>query len=605
MTILLPEYDSFLERVEVGLSKSVDLSKIPEWIVKNTRDPRNKRLRWSFKDHEFQMDIVSEAAAHVVVRKCSQVGLSECSVRLTLAIIYMRDLTGIYVLPTKAFVNKFSVDRIDTVVDNSPTLSARKSKDTYNINLKRIGDASLYVAGSFSPADAISVPAQFLVRDEYDFCKQSVLTNFDSRLGHNKQGEDFRRDFSTPTVANFGIDRLFQRGDQRYFAVKHDLCGKWVVTNFMDHVVVPGFDGTPRDLEKYHLADPSVNPDGAYLMCPDCRRPISQANLVDASKRRWVAKHDGRDIHSYQVQPYDVAAINPPSRTIKQLEDYALKKDWVNFKVGEVHEDSESAFSPEAVHLFRNGPPLTWVEGTSMRTRCYIGIDVGAISWIVIGMKFGGKLRVVHIEQVICRGTDDALFERVVAIFAALGPAFCVVDSMPDFNTADKITRKFPDRALACEYADKLSSPLVTLDVKEERRVVRAHRDKRFDLLVKLYNTGAIEWANDLKDIHIMAKHVQGMKKMRRLDEDSAASSTDETGMAMHWEKTDDDHYLHALNYMHIAADLAGTIAISDKPPVLPVAGKVRVRTATDEEDRKNERQNQRRTLVVSGKFRR
>src|SRR5574343_823786 len=246
--LILPEYENFLERVETGLSKKLDLTKIPEWICKNTKDPRNKRLRWSFADHEFQIGILSEAAAHVVVRKCSQVGLSEASVRLTLAVCYMRDLTGIYVLPTKAFVQKFSPDRIDRVVDNSPTLSSHKSKEHYNVGLKRIGDMSLYVVGSFSPGDAISVPAQFLVRDEYDFCKQSVLTTFDSRLGHNKEGEDFRRDFSTPTVAGYGIDKLFQEGDQRYYAVHHDACGKWVVTNFMDHVVVPGFSGTPRDL---------------------------------------------------------------------------------------------------------------------------------------------------------------------------------------------------------------------------------------------------------------------------------------------------------------------------------------------------------------------
>lgn len=602
MSILLPEYENFLERVEVGLTKSLDLTKIPEWIVKNTKDPRNKRLRWSFRDHEFQIGILSEAAAHVVVRKCSQVGLSEVSVRLALAVGFMRDFTVIYVLPTKGFVNKFSTDRIDKVVDNSPTLSSNKSKDTYSIGLKHIGDMSMYVVGSFSPGDAISVPAQFLVRDEYDFCKQSVLTTFDSRLGHNKEGEDFRRDFSTPTVANFGIDRLFQRGDQRYYAVRHDACGKWVITNFMDDVVVPGFDSTPRDLERYHLADPSVRADEAYLRCPDCRRPISISNLSDPQKRMWVPKHDGRSIHSYQVSPYDVPAINPPSRTIKQLDDYALKKDWVNFKVGDVHEDNESAFNPEAVNMFRNGPALEIVQGVAMRTRCFIGIDVGAVSWIVIGMKIGGKIRVVHLEQVMCRGSDDALYNRICELFAMLGPAFCVIDSMPDFNTSDKVTRKFTGRALACEYADKLSSPLVTVDIKEERRVVRAHRDKRFDLLVRDYNSGAIEWASNLKDVAIMAKHVQGMKKMRRLDEDSAASSLDDAGMAMHWEKTDDDHYLHALNYMHLAAELQGSIGVLDKPPVLPVAGKVRIRDANEEEEKR--KQKLAKTRVSIGRFR-
>lgn len=73
----------------------------PQWICKNTRDPRSKRLRWSFADHEFQIGILSEAAAHVVVRKCSPRWVCiRAESRLTLAVCYMRDLTGIYVLPT-------------------------------------------------------------------------------------------------------------------------------------------------------------------------------------------------------------------------------------------------------------------------------------------------------------------------------------------------------------------------------------------------------------------------------------------------------------------------------------------------------------------------
>lgn len=583
--LILPEYDNFLERVETGLSKKLDLTKIPEWICKNTRDPRNKRLRWSFADHEFQMGILSEAAAHVVVRKCSQVGLSEASVRLTLAVCYMRDLTGIYVLPTKAFVQKFSPDRIDRVVDNSPTLSTHKSKEHYNVGLKRIGDMSLYVVGSFSPGDAISVPAQFLVRDEYDFCKQSVLTTFDSRLGHNKEGEDFRRDFSTPTVAGYGIDKLFQEGDQRYYAVRHDACGKWVVTNFMDHVVVPGFSGTPRDLEKYHLADPLVRVEETYLCCPQCKKPISLANLVDPAKRSWVATYENRDIHSYQVAPYDVAAINHPARTIRQLKNYALKKDWVNFKVGDVHEDSESAFDPQAVFKYRNGEVLTWTLGVIMRTGCFLGVDVGAISWIIAGIKMNGKLRVVHAEQVLCRGGDDVLFLRVCELMDNIGPAFGVIDAGPDFNTADKLTRKYPTKFLACEYADKLSSPMVTLDVKEERRVVRAHRDKRFDLLVRDCNSGAIEWA-PVKDASIISEHLKGMKKMRQLDEDSAASSIEDASeSAMHWVKCGEDHYLHALNYCHMAAELKGSIGLSDQPGCLPLPGKVRIDDGSKQED--------------------
>lgn len=601
---LLPEYENFLERIEVGLSKSIDLAKVPEWIVKNTKDPRNKRLRWSFAEHEFQIGILSDQAAEIAVRKCSQVGLSEVSVRLTLAVGFMRDFTCMYVLPTKGFASNFSKDRVDPVVDNSPTLSGAKHKDAYAVNLKKIGDMSLYIVGSFSAADAISVPAQFLVRDEYDFGKQSVLTAFDSRLGHSKEGEDFRRDFSTPTVLNFGIDRKFRAGHQAYYGVKHDRCGKWVVPNFMEDVVVPGFDGTARDLERYHLADKAVRAEDSYLSCPGCKCEISIANLADPAKRMWIAKHPDRDVHSYQVQPFDVPTINRPARTIKQIEGYALKKDWVNFKVGDVFEDAESAFNPQAVYTYMNGPALRWDPNEKMRTGCYIGIDVGAISWIVVAMKINGKLRVVHLEQVLCRGVADALFIRVCKICDALGFAFGVIDSMPDFNTAEKLTLRYPGRFLACEYAEQLSSPLVTLDVKEERRVVRAHRDKRFDLLVRDYNSGAIEWTQQ-KDLPIMSAHVQGMKKMRRMDEESASMSVEDA--VEHWEKTgDDDHYLHALNYCHMAHELKGSIGIMDKPPGLPMAGTVRMKKGEDDKEIQRKREEvTRRVLYVGSKTRR
>lgn len=599
---LLPEYENFLERLEVGLSKNLDLSKVPEWIIKNTRDPRNKRLRWSFAEHEFQIGIIADQAAEIAVRKCSQVGLSEISARMTLAVGYMRDFTCMYVLPTKGFASNFSKDRIDSVVDNSPVLSSAKHKDAYAVNLKKIGDMSLYVVGSFSAHDAISVPAQFLVRDEYDFGKQSVLTAFDSRLGHSKEGEDFRRDFSTPTVLNFGIDRKFRAGHQAYYAVKHDKCGQWVVPVFMDDVVVPGFDGTPRDLERYHLADDAVRADDSYLQCPHCRREITIENLADPVKRAWVAKYPEREIHSYQVQPFDVPTINRPARTIKQIAGYSLKRDWVNYKVGDVYEDAESAFNPQSINTYRNGQALIWEIGAKLRTGCFLGIDVGAISWIVVLMKIGAKLRAVHLEQVMCRGVADALFLRVCSLMDDLGPAFAVIDSMPDFNTADKLTMKYPGRFLACEYAHQLSSPLVTLEVKAERRVVRAHHDKRFDLLVRDFNSGVIEWAS-LKDLPIMQAHVQGMKKLRRMDEDSASASTEDS--VEHWEKTgDDDHYLHALNYAHMAAELRGSIVVQDKDPCLPMARRVRVGKDSEEERAKLQRmKNSRRVLHVSSKM--
>lgn len=593
------DYEGFLERIETGLSKTVDLTKVPDWIIKNTRHPANKNLRWNFHEHEFQLGIVSDASPWVVVRKCSQVGLSEIAVRLTLAICYMRDFTGMYVLPTRGFARKFSIDRVDKVVDNAPVLRDRKNRDAYSVFLKQIGDMTLYLCGSYSDDDAISVPAQFLVRDEYDFCKQSVLSKFDSRLGHNKEGEDFRRDFSTPTVAGFGIDNKFNDGSQQFYAVRHDACGKWVVPEFLNDVRIPGLEGTARDLEKYHLQDDSIRINEAFICCPGCRRPINPANMADPSKRMWVGKRENRDISSYQVQPFDVITINPVARTLKQLSGYALKKDWVNFKVGDVYEDDASSFNPTMIERYHKAQYLLWQEGERLRTGIRFGVDVGAISYILGGMPGPmGRMIVVYAEAVLCRGQEDALFKRVCVLADTLGFGMGVIDAMPDFNTSSKLCLRYPNKFLACEYTESMPSPLMTLAVHEERKVVKAHRDKRFDLLARDYSNGTIEWAlTDGQEKEAIKRHVQGMKKVRQMSEDAADMGDD---MPEHWEKIGgDDHYLHALNYLHIANELQGTVGITDeKPPCLPMPGRTRVgRKGLEQEEAKTEQQ--RRSVVM------
>lgn len=577
MSNLIPEYEVFLDRIETGLSKTLDMDRVPEWIIKNTRHPRNKRLRWSFAEHEFQIGIVSDAAPQVVVRKVSQVGLSEVSARLALGVGFMRDFTVMYVLPNKGFARKFSLDRIDPIVNNSPVLSSRKSREAYSASLKRIGDMSMYVIGSYNPDDAISVPAQYLVRDEYDFGNQAVLSMFDSRLGHSKEGEDFTRDFSTPTVAGYGIDGKYQAGDQRYYAVKHDKCGSWVVPIFLDDVIIPGFDGTARSFEKFHMQDSGVRVDDAYVRCPGCNHPITVENLATPEKRMWVAKYEGRDIHSYQVQSFDVPTINTPSRTMKQLANYALKRDWVNFKVGDVYEDAESAFNPSTVEAYMASPALnlTMADGNRQHLNCFIGVDVGKTSWIMIGLKLAGKLRVVHIESVNCVESDDALFNRVSYLADTLGMAFGVIDSMPDFATASKLCRKYAGRFLACEYINKLPSPMMTMRVDEERHVLKAHRNKRFDMLVKDFHSGQIEWT-DSPELPTVKRHLQGMKKIRKADEESDGGDLENEAIEM-WECVGEDHYLHTLNYLHMAAELEGSVSRDQIAGCLPLPRAVRI----------------------------
>ena len=580
-----PEHEVFFSRIQQGLSKSADLSKLPEWISKNTRNPRKKEFRWSFAEHEFQIDIARDATPDVAIRKCSQVGLSELSVRIALGIGFMRDLTVIYVLPTSKFASKFSKGRIDPVVNASPTLSPRKSKTSYSVDLKQIGDMIFYVAGASSSADAISIPAQLLVRDEYDFGNQAVLSNFDSRLGHNKDGDSFTRDFSTPTVAKFGIDKKFLAGHQAWYGVRHDRCGQIVVPKFLEDVCIPGFDGVAKDFEKYQLDDPRYDVTHAFVRCPHCRHEITIQNLADPAKRMWIAQFPDRHSHSYQVQPFDVPTINSPGRTLRQMEKYSLRRDWINFKVGEVYEDSGNSFNPALVDTYSCGKGIEPHPTELQSIGAVIGVDVGMVSWVVVGKRVNGQFRILYLEKIL-GGVEnpDGLYLRVKFLMSAFSARMGVMDSMPDFNTASRLCVELTGRFFACEYAEKLQTELDTITLKEDKLVVRVHRNKRFDLLVSAYSKGEIRWC-DSPELATVKEHLQGLKKTRSAGESEESAETLEQA-AETWQKIGEDHYLHALNYCYIADELLGKLSASENPPCLPLPTKVSMGKRPEEDYR-------------------
>ena len=342
---------SFIDRVRAGMSTGVNLSHMSRWICNNTRHPKDVTKHWSFDEHEFQLDIVNDSANDMVVKKCSQVGLSEVAVRSTLGMIDVNpNSTAIYTLPTGGFATNFVKSRFDPVIDSSPELRLKVDPDTDNTSLKKIGGSFLYIRGTFTQTAAISVPADILVHDEVDFSDQTTLTSFTSRLGHVKEEDIIRRRFSTPTVSGFGVSLLFEQSTQNWYAVKCSHCETWQIPLFERDVVIPGFDGNVlKDLEKEDLTDPRYQFDHAYLECPKCKQELSVANLANPERRQWVAARPGHARSGYQVQPFDVPTINPVSRTLRALDDFDRKADWVNFKVGRDFQDSETSFIAEAV----------------------------------------------------------------------------------------------------------------------------------------------------------------------------------------------------------------------------------------------------------------
>jgi len=567
------DVSSYLERIKTGVSSAVDMKQLTKWVLNNTAHPKIDGSKWSFKDHEYQQEIMNNAAAHLVCRKCSQVGVSEMILRLVLGLVGMLpNHTAIYTLPTSGFSSKFSKTRIDPVILRSKALKELLDPNIDNVELKKIGTSFLYLLGTYTQSGAISIPADILVHDEVDFSDPQALTTFASRLGHAENG-GIKRQFSTPTVEGFGISSLFSGSTQAHYGVICDSCNETVFPNFMEHVIVPGMEEPMVDFSKEDLDHNGYDIAGAWLSCPECRNRITEDNLADPDKRRWVHKYPDRDVHGYQIFPYDVIKYNPIAYTLKSIKDYEIRSDWVNFKVGLPDEDATNSFSQEVMDNHTTGKFVLPTVGAA--TGCVAGIDIGKVSWILIGKPVGKVLNVIYAEQ-IKQNSEGYLLNRVLELCGYFGVRRGVMDAGPEYSVSSAFVASGTMNKYFANYyvRNKTTSSLSHIQVDEEEGILKTARSVSFDLLVKRVNSGRVVFPQ-CKESRIIKQHLRCLKRVKGFD-----SVNEQT---VRWMTTGDDHYGQALNYLNIAATLLDIKLSSSVVGSLPLMSKLRLTAFKDE----------------------
>jgi len=74
-------FAGLLDQVETAVTSAGGLRNAAEWICKNTRDPGNVNLKFSLRGHEYQRAILNDTSPYVAIRKATQIGASELSIR--------------------------------------------------------------------------------------------------------------------------------------------------------------------------------------------------------------------------------------------------------------------------------------------------------------------------------------------------------------------------------------------------------------------------------------------------------------------------------------------------------------------------------------------
>lgn len=571
---------NIVSRLKLTVDTNSALSNISEWLCSYTKFDAD--TFYSFKDHEFQIEIVNDINARGCVQKCSQVGATEFTVRKSLAITAISvNTNSIFGMPTSKMVSKTSTSRIKPIIAASPMLYQMQNRDAKGSELLGLGSSFLHLAGTTGAATgAISVPAKYVDIDELDFCDQEVVELFESRLKHAPEDVYGRKGhlwyYSTPTVEDYGINLKFKGSNQKHYQVNCSCCesmseslssvvsedapevvSSWFEPDYFRDLVIPGYEGKLIDLTPEMIESGEVNVTGSFMRCPKCMSDVWD-DLCDPKRRKWVARFPEKIMSGYQIHPWDAPKVNSIQSIFMAMLTYKKNiANYYNFIIGLPFSDKNNSF---LLAPFESGVYSRWVvkklEGDL--SRYCIGVDVGRTAHIAVGKKdSSGKLHVVYLEQ-FKSSKEELLGERIVQISNLFKARSHVIDAMPDFSAPQYVSKKFQSKiVLACEYTkSKPKGKMSNVTVDAEKNLISAYRTGVLTDYLHLHNSGDVLYPNSHEataikhEIEEIKMNLKNLKKVIKQDNEGVDAEV--------FVKLGPDHYGHAISYLNMACDALG-----------------------------------------------
>jgi hypothetical protein len=415
--------------------------------------PFQRELYEAFGDRDLEtVDII----------KSAQCGISALGISMAL---YAGDVWGAnvaYVLPRDGDLATFSDMRLKPAIDGSAYLRTRMSS-TDNKKLKQIGTAFIFFRHSQSETEAISVPVDLLIFDEYDRLNKAHLGTFERRLDSPKSLKLQRR-FSNPSYPDAGIDALFKLTDRRRWLIRCPSCGKERPISW------EAKDGG-------HFVDE----ERALRVCGKCKRELP---IEAISGGRWVAERPKVDARGYHISKLIV-----PNQDIRALVRDHRKTDesamavHFNFDLGLPFSPAGGSLSRERILACRRDytPP----DGYAGDWWVTAGVDVGSVLHVRISRWHPKSAKAYPLFL----GTIKS-FEELADLWDRYGVNFGLIDWQPEERSVRGFVAKYPGRALPVKWSGEAQAEDLIEREKTDQQdeIIVARRTLACDRLVDAIN---------------------------------------------------------------------------------------------------------------------
>ncbi len=391
------------------------------WVMMNEIQTENQRPI-EFEKHRFLIDIFTDDAPNITLKKSAQCGGSVCFILKAAHTCKYRRENVIYVLPTQNIVKDFVQPKVDPLLTGNPIIAQMITKDS--VTLKQIGDRFLYFKGSSSEREAIAISGDTLILDELDrMIDMQVVNTYDSRLQASDHPRRWR--LSNPSGIGYGIDALYNDSDARHWFVTCAFCTwEWFIS-------------MEPDDDKRHFIDI----ESQSFKCGKCGHTITDAMRQNG---RWVQKFPSREPHGYWLSQVMVPYVS--AKRIIEQRDESNEQFFRNFVLGEAYTPSDLVVNRETI-LRACAPSQTTPVSVAM------GVDQKAAELQWVAMSPNGVFahgRVKSWEEI----------EHLMLTWQAT----VVTDAMPYPTMPKKLAEKYPERFYMAWFKDSKGMDIIRWD---------------------------------------------------------------------------------------------------------------------------------------------
>lgn len=537
-----PEVANHLNRIWTSIHNSYDLSSSPEYMERHTY---LGGARFSFKNHEYLRDILSDTSRTLYCQKCAQVGLTEAQIRYALALARMIPyLSVIMTWPSATDATRMAFTRVDPVIDASPDL--KKRIRISNAGYKQIDNSLVYLKGTLGETSAISTAADVLIHDEVDRSDEEKLGQYRSRLRHSRYR--IIREFGTPTYPGVGINLRMQSAKRKHQMWKCSHCNHQFLPDYEKDVDIPGWGDRPKE-EMTKAALITLDWSNTVLRCPRCKG-IPSADLI---YRQWVVENNDSnfDAVGYFVTPFCAPQLMPPPRLVEESTEYKTYTEFQNQCLGLVSTEGYGGISADLIReLVRRDLELK-PEYHAM------GVDMGAWCHFTIGRQcyVNNRIEVVWRERVPLVNFREAKqqFQEKYAIASTVMDAYPYSETVMQLQTFDK-------NLYAAIYSAHKDVEVFRLKSRDEcakegklpLNTLEINRNPAFEeLFAKLVRKEIVfRYQDDELETEFIAQMTDMQRKLEYVERLSK--------MLYVWRKSElkNDHYHNSLLYMSLAVKL-------------------------------------------------